>query len=525
MIKNKVLGNRKVVLTKKILVTNLLTGVILLVFSFAAQAILTGPLLYELKPVNGSYVKTRNPIISVKTSGNVDISSIKLVVDGSTVSHSYDTATGTITYTPIIPLPEKSIYVYVSAVSVDGTRSSLSSRFTVDVTAPVFSNFMPLTWTTSKPFISLKANDNVKIKKESLIFKINGKIYPAYIRYDGYWYIDEAAESHYWVETDAAVAFIEYYATNLPDGLNTVEITITDEAGNAATSKWTINIQQPPVIKNIMPLAESRLKTLSPVISLNAYDNGSIDRTRIYFSIDGIRITPQFNAATGLISYLPQNLGNEDYHQVNVTVYDTAGSSRSVSWRFYTYTWTTEMPVPTDSNKCASCHAGFPNIHPVSSCSGCHNTYVPDCMNCHLSSGVSWPEMGNHGGSYVTNGFRIYHSNSVIYCNTCHNANKYSETVIPRHNDPFTVATRHKSPTAGCDKCHATTLTREHVMRKDSGGNALTCETCHLSNDISVKSAITNKDARCNACHPANAQDYHHSQTDSTVSCITCHQT
>ncbi len=104
----------------------------------------TSPTISNLTPADGSFTNNPTPTISATVSdeeggSGINPSSIQMILDGNLVSHSYDSSTGLVSYTPTTPLLEGLHTVNLSVSDNSGNTASASWSFTVDTTYPIVS--------------------------------------------------------------------------------------------------------------------------------------------------------------------------------------------------------------------------------------------------------------------------------------------------------------------------------------------------------------------------------------------------
>ncbi|KNZ70537.1 putative multiheme cytochrome c [Thermincola ferriacetica] len=162
---------------------------------------------------------------------------------------------------------------------------------------------------------------------------------------------------------------------------------------------------------------------------------------------------------------------------------------------------------PSEPNNCKQCHAGYPVVHPMNNCFGCHGDNEPlqDCAFCH-------PTWQTHSDGSVLEKYE---------CEFCHNPT-YSYK-IPAHGDINVIHTADVS--ADCEKCHDRNLTVEHPKYADPVTLVpYDCNTCHQSTKETVQQAIYNRQTNCSACHgPTSGHEEMHVTTALDANCTTCH--
>lgn len=325
----------------------------------------------------------------------------------------------------------------------------------------------------------------------------------------------------------------------LSDGPHTMDILIGDFSGNRAASTLHFKVAEAPSISNEAPPNvaklpapvnssglivdrrwEAVLDNPRPTISAKISDgNNPLTAENIVFKLDG-QVQPfGFDAGTGILTYTPaSDLHNESVHSISITATDPTGNSKSEEWRFYLNTYPL-MPWTTDKT-CVSCHPDNRAIHLPrtaeeearygTTCKKCHGGYDSPtlktleqrCIACHKNQ---WHVAAEPQGPYHEIAFT-------------------DQTGLPA----VTLDTVHKAPSESCTGCHARSINREHQRpgRTDSGGNSLTCDTCHASSEPAVVEAIKNKQTDCQACHKLGGDGHesvHVSNLDTNCTKV-CHQ-
>ncbi|PKM82049.1 MAG: hypothetical protein CVU89_06840 [Firmicutes bacterium HGW-Firmicutes-14] len=154
---------------------------------------------------------------------------------------------------------------------------------------------------------------------------------------------------------------------------------------------------------------------------------------------------------------------------------------------------------------CTSCHTGYPGIHPMTNCYGCHGNDVPvqNCAACHANF--------THNDGLVLKKFQC------VYCH-----NETFSYKIPGHGD---ITTLHDTGlSADCQNCHDPNLTVEHPKYTDPVTLLpYDCNTCHESTVAEVAYAIENNLRNCDACHVGQSHDQLHATDYLDTNCETCH--
>lgn len=101
----------------------------------------TAPALGPVSPADDALIRAVRPVISAvvtEDGAGVDEATIAVTLDGAVVTHTYDSATKTISYTPAADLAQGQHTVTVSVSDAAGNAAVVSgSTFTVDAIAPV----------------------------------------------------------------------------------------------------------------------------------------------------------------------------------------------------------------------------------------------------------------------------------------------------------------------------------------------------------------------------------------------------
>lgn len=266
--------------------------------------------------------------------------------------------------------------------------------------------------------------------------------------------------------------------SNLGPGNHTIWVSARNNQGTYSTYQWSFSITSGPRLSQPLPTPGTVITTTSPTIQVSVTNPGTGVVAHVY--VDGTEVPSIYTGIVQLIVATP-TLTDDATHDVRVTVSNAANLSDTLSWSFKIQVYA-DMPVSLTA--CTDCHAGFPALHPMTDCVGCHGPNSP------VGDGWNTPQYSAHSSSYIS-GFE---------CGYCHGA--YS-SVPPLH----TSGDFHQTTAAGCtsnSSCHEhiSSLTREHYRRTDASGNPLTCATCHESTDPLVRKAIADRNTDCSACHP-----------------------
>ncbi len=500
-------------------------------------------------------IVTTTPVIKATISdpngSPIDMETIVLKIDNTVVTPEiiYDNSertSVTLTYTAADCSDDREHSVYLEGTDAAGNTVSKSWTFYGSVmgTATGFTNLYPTGTVYTAPqnvsvhFTDLENKYDVNMAR----IIIDGYI-PTTYYYDscGSWSVEHRPKVF-----GASPEYTLTYTTEpLGDGDHTIEITIPAKDGVSPNISTTMNftVKVPPSLEKYTPDEVTGTKTpqlitfwsdnyaLKPDGSGSITDPSSFGNAQV--SIDGqepviIKLDPVYPGTTGVntsgrFTYRIPNELEDGRHTVTFTVYDVLGNAGTGEWDFIVDTDLgpdyPDMPlVPLDEDTCHSCHAeetpSLGGSHPV----------VEKCYMCHTEK--TW-----------TSGY-------LNYCSFCHNDNRgeYQKFFTWRHTgDGYStfenidfikhpINDAHISDTKGCQKCHSRILTDEHngPDRTDASGNAMTCDTCHMSSDAMVKEAISNRDSNCTACHEsADHETVHTGGTNGKwgldENCLTCH--
>lgn len=457
------------------------------------------PVIDSLSPANGAKAQSAILLVSARVTdnGTIDVNSIVIEIDTSTVRPNFDSTTGVVSGMPPAPLAAGRHDVYLAVKDTSGNTSSVSWYFDVPEGTASFASAIPepnSTIDTWNPDISVAVSDVAGLDKNSAVMLINGEKVSAVATIDS---------------QDASKGKITYRPDMLDDETCTVAVSITNINGVPSSYTWSFGVKAPPKIGEAYP-ADTIVSTATPTISAKITENGS-GISSVNMSLNGDDVAASFNPENNTVSYTPTApLANDVDHTVKLTVVDGVGASASQTWKFSVQTLP-DMPI---AGECVDCHQGYPAPnHPMDNCQGCHGGGAPinDCRDCHGIQKHSPDRLTQvEGHWYWEPG-----------CDWCHNSTySYKIPVHPEDNAGY-----HNTTTSMdmCKSCHTPSLTREHYRHTDDNGEKYNCDTCHASTRAEVQSAIADKRKDCGACHNAG----HEAQHDTAVldeKCTTCHK-
>lgn len=127
---------------------------------------------------------------------------------------------------------------------------------------------------------------------------------------------------------------ISYNATNLKDGVNTIEVRMSDKADppNLFSDSWTFTVAEPPKILDVTPANNSEQATLNQ-ISAVVTDNSGINWNTALLKINNVVKGPlEINKETGTITYT--NSFPTGTHTALLEITDSYGKKATKTWRF-----------------------------------------------------------------------------------------------------------------------------------------------------------------------------------------------
>ncbi len=284
------------------------------------------PAISNLSPAPGSLLAVSPAEISATVTDSfsgISESTISISIDGNSVQHSFDSATGKVSFAPAGPLSD-GIHNVILSVSDNAGNSSTNPQwqFTVDTAPPAISDLAPADGNISKnslSAISAKLVDSLSgIKASTILLAIDGtSLAAAY---------------------DSATGILTANSSALADGWHNISLSVSDNAGNSASATWKIGIDTAlPQITNLSPAPGSTISQTQPIISAKLSDSFSgINTTTITFSINGVNIPCSYDSATGTVTATPAQPLQNGTVQVSLAVSDNAGNHASTSGWFFT---------------------------------------------------------------------------------------------------------------------------------------------------------------------------------------------
>jgi hypothetical protein len=213
----------------------------------------------------------------------------------------------------------------------------LAGAIFVFATDTNFTNHLPAKSTTikiSNPKISVNVKGSSSLDANSLAMKINGSSVKPSFQFKGSWVEDYDTESEVWVVDDYTTGTVSFNSLNLKDGVNTVEISIAESAGNVLNESWSFIVAEPPSFSLISPTNNSE-QVKVPQISATINDNTAVNWDTAKLKVNSVYIDLSkliINRDNGTLSY--ENNFTDGTHNASLEVMDMSGNSKLQSWSF-----------------------------------------------------------------------------------------------------------------------------------------------------------------------------------------------
>ena len=299
--------------------------------------IVSSPIKFKwFTPWNGSTIGNPTPVISVVAyDGEKDPEKVRMFINDSAVPPdvSVSGSNVTISHTPQEKLPNGTYQGKVEVFdNFENAYKSAQWAFTVDA-FPVPSKWAPAkgsTISTKSAEISLFVRDRFnELDPASVTMKLNDQAVPASFAYDERWDYDQQI-------FDKKAGTVSYSALGLPDGVNTVEVGISDKLGHRMVETWSFTVSAPVKFIQFRPANGSITGNPTPAISVIAYD-GEIDPETVRMFINGNAVTPgvSVSGTNVTISHTPPEKLPSGTYQVKVEVFDNIENAyKSTQWSF-----------------------------------------------------------------------------------------------------------------------------------------------------------------------------------------------
>ncbi len=289
----------------------------------ADGADITPPLLTLTAPLDGSTLGTATPTVSGTTDAPGETVTITFdpgTANETVVTTTADVTTGNFSAAPMMSLAPGIHEVEVSVSDAAGNTSTTTISFEIDLTAPTLSFTDPadsviddlrptIAGTTSEP-----AGTDVTIS-------IN---------------VGTADEEVVTVTTDATGSFSYTPMSDLPEGANSVEASISDAAGNTTTETLNFEVDTtPPTLVIANPMPGFVTNDAQQTVSGTTDEAGGTVTLTFYAGTANERVeTVVADATLGTWSYTPSVDWIEGVVTVDASVTDSLGRSTTDSSSF-----------------------------------------------------------------------------------------------------------------------------------------------------------------------------------------------
>ena len=192
----------------------------------------TPPTITDRAPAADVYSNNAQPTITAKLAdafSGVKADTIKVTIGTTELTHTYNAETGAVSATVPSALATGWHNAKIEVADNVGNTASTTWQIGVDKTPPTITGMVPASnasITVSSQEISAMLSDaHSGIKADTIVLKLNG-----------------TTVSHTYNSGTGKVLF---NATGLANGAQTVNISVSDNAGNVSNATWTFNVQVP----------------------------------------------------------------------------------------------------------------------------------------------------------------------------------------------------------------------------------------------------------------------------------------
>jgi len=273
-------------------------------------------------PANGSITNDNTPTYTGTAEAG---STVTVIVDGTPVGTTVASASGTWSFTPVVPLADGPHAVKATATDAVGNTSldSNTNIFTVDTIAPA----APVVLTPANGSVT---NDNTPTysgtaeANSTVTVIVDGAVVGT----------TTASASGTWSFTPPAA---------LADGPHTVKATATDAANNTSaesnTNAFTVDTTPPAAPVVLTPASGSTTNDNTPTYTGTAEANSTVT-----VNVDGTPVGTTVASASGTWSFTPAAALADGPHTVKATATDAANNT-SVESNTNTFTVDTTAPA------------------------------------------------------------------------------------------------------------------------------------------------------------------------------------
>jgi hypothetical protein len=254
---------------------------------------LTPPQIQILAPAAGAYLNTATPLVQIQYQDSfaLDLSSFKVLVNGTDQTAAFTKTAGGATGTPSLPTGGNLIVAQIKDLA--GNASSAQVSFIVDTQPPTLSFVHPAAASyvsTSTVTVSLQYADDQALDLTSLKVLLDSS--PVIMGIPG---------------PSGATGSVG----PLADGPHSLSASIADRAGNRTTAGASFVVDTtPPAIAVTRPLPGSILNSTNTGASVTFSDADGVVLSSFKATLNGADVTSSFTAmpgsASGALSGLPQ---------------------------------------------------------------------------------------------------------------------------------------------------------------------------------------------------------------------------
>lgn len=276
--------------------------------SFTVEA--TGPeAIWNFDDNAWSNTTSRTIQVTLADPDGVDSDSIELLINGQAVEADI---AGNVASYEAEGLVDGDYTVTVVAADELGNYATHTRTFRVDRVRPAITLNAPIngSWVAGTFDVSATVSDD-RSGVDSVELRLNGDLV-------AHSYDDETGE-------------VLYTAVGETGPIATLQLVVTDRAGNTMTQTWSANVDAvAPTFSDNSPVGV--IGNAKPTISVKVDDDHPI--TAVSMTLDEDTVAATYNEATGVISYTPAAALAEGEHTVVVSATDIGGNKSALEWEF-----------------------------------------------------------------------------------------------------------------------------------------------------------------------------------------------
>ncbi len=253
----------------------------------------------------------------------IDLSRVKLWLDGVEVTAQAQIALDRISFTPSVALAVGAHNVKLQIKDLAGNQQESSWTFSIasnNTQPPVIADQYPrdIVFTTDLglPTISASYSGEVAIDLNKVKLWFDG--------------VDVSAQA------EKSASGIRYSVLSaIANGPHTVKLQVTDQVGKQVESQWSFSTASVPSISGRTPLDVTLPNGSKPLIAAQYSDNaGSIDLSKVKMFVDQVDVTAQAQVSSTGISYTPSQAMADGDHSVLLIVGNNFGGHTQAAWSF-----------------------------------------------------------------------------------------------------------------------------------------------------------------------------------------------